>query len=227
KRLALREGQATLILELPGHRPVERAVTLARGQETRVSADLEPIYGTVVLRNVPAGAVVRSEFADGEVVGKAPGPLRLLPGRRALFVSAPGYQTQRVEVEVAPGGTSAVGVALPPLPPTTGAIVVRANVEGALVRVDGREVGFTPAVIEGIPTGVRTVVLLHRDRQHFETTVTVKEGERAYVDDRLARADPVVAAATKGVAETAGQAPASVTVLTADEIAAFGWTTVA
>ena len=32
KRLALREGQARLILELPGHRPAERAVTLVKGQ---------------------------------------------------------------------------------------------------------------------------------------------------------------------------------------------------
>jgi outer membrane receptor for ferrienterochelin and colicins len=226
KRLALREGQARLILDLPGHRPVERAVTLVKGQETRVSAELEPIYGEVVLRHVPAGAVVRSEFADGEVVGRAPGPLRLLPGRRALFVSAPGYQAVRVEVEVAPGTTTAVGVALLPLPPATGALVVRANVDGALVRVDGREVGFTPAVIEAVATGARTVEVSHPGRDRYQATVSINQGERTYVEARLGRADPEIVAATKNV-ESAAQVPASVTVLTAEEIAAFGWTTLA
>jgi outer membrane receptor for ferrienterochelin and colicins len=226
KRLALREGQATLILELAGHKPAERVVTLVKGQETRVAVDLEPIYGAVVLRHVPAGAVVRSEFADGDVLGRAPGPLRLLPGNRALFVSAPGYQTARVAVEVAPGTTTAVGVALLPLPPATGALVVRANVDGALVRVDGREVGFTPAVIEAVPAGARIVRVSHPGRHDHEETVTINQGERAYLEVRLGRADPEIVAATKNL-ESAAQVPASVTVLTADEIAAFGWTTLA
>jgi outer membrane receptor for ferrienterochelin and colicins len=226
KRLALREGQTTLILELPGHSPVERTVTLGKGLETKVSVALEPIYGALVLRHVPAGALVRSEFADGEVVGQAPGPLRLTPGRRALFVSAPGFQTERVEVEVGPGVTTAVGVVLRPLPTPTGAIVVRANVDGALVRIDGKEVGFTPAVIEGVATGARTVEVSHPGRHRFQSTVTVAQSERAYLEARLGRADPEVEAATKNL-ERAGQAPASITVLTADEIAAFGWTTLA
>jgi outer membrane receptor protein involved in Fe transport len=226
KRLALREGKATLVLELPGHSPVEVPVTLRKGEETPVSVTLEPIYGALVLRHVPPGAVVRSEFADGEVVGTAPGPLRLLPGRRALFVSAPGYQAQLLEVEIAPGTTTAVGVALAPLPPTTGMLVVRANVDGALVRIDGQEMGFTPVVIARVATGSRAIEVTHPGRHEYRSSVTVKQGERAYVDARLGRADPEIVAATKNL-ERAGQAPASVTVLTADEIAAFGWTTLA
>lgn len=226
KRLALREGAATLILELPGHRPVEVPVTLARGAETRTAVALEPIYGALVLRNVPAGAQVRADFADGPLLGAAPGPLRVLPGRRALFVSAPGYQPQRVEIDVAPGATAAVGLALAPLPPVTGAIVVRANVDRALVRVDGKEVGFTPVVIERVSTGPRVVEVSHPGRHPHTTMVTVVQGERSHVEARLGRADPEVVAATKNL-ERAGRAPASITVLTADEIAAFGWTTVA
>jgi outer membrane receptor for ferrienterochelin and colicins len=226
KRLALREGKATLLLELPGHERAEVPVNLARGAEARVTVDLAPIYGAVVLRHVPAGAVVRHEFADGEVAGVAPGPLRLLPGRRALFVSAPGYRTERVEVEVPPGGTAAIGLVLAPLPPETGAVVVRANIDGALVRIDGQEVGFTPTVIEGVGVGPRAVEVSHPARRPFATTVTVTQGGRAYVDARLGRADPQVVAATKTL-ERAEQAPASITVLTADEIAGFGWTTVA
>src|SRR5207249_4556592 len=118
------------------------------------------------------------------------------------------------------------GVALSPRPPATGAIVVRANVDGALVRIDGREMGFTPVVIERAATGLRTIEVTRPGRHPFVSVVSVSEGARASVEARLRRADPEIVAATKDL-ERATQAPASVTVLTADEIAAFGWTTLA
>src|SRR6185369_11026117 len=89
KRLALPPGQVTVLLDLAGHRSVEMPVQLARGAEQKVSPVLEPIFGTLVFRALPPEAVVRAGTADGPVVHVGPGPLRMVPGRVVLFVSAP------------------------------------------------------------------------------------------------------------------------------------------
>jgi outer membrane receptor for ferrienterochelin and colicins len=152
--------------------------------------------------------------------------VRLLPGRRVLFVSAAGHQTARIEPEVVPDATTTVDVPLAPAAPPAGAIVVRANVEGALVRVDGAEMGFTPTVVEDVPVGLRLVEVSQEGRRTHRAQVRVQQGQRAYLDVRLGRSDLQVTSATKELAP-AEQAPASITVVTADEIAGFGWTTIA
>jgi outer membrane receptor for ferrienterochelin and colicins len=226
KLLALPEGRAKIILDRAGFRSEEVDVELVRGKAVKLIRALARIYGQVELQRLPPGADVRRDFVDGEVLRRGPGRVRLEPGRRVLFASAEGHQTVRLEVEVRADDVVRLDVPLPPAPPPTGALVVRANIDGALVRVDGREMGFTPAVIEGIVEGDRNVEILKDGRQPFSKVVKIQRGERAYLDVRLIRAEPEVMAATKKLS-SAEEAPASITVITAEEIAAFGWTTLA
>ncbi len=224
KLLALPEGKVTLVLDREGYRAVEVVVDVGKAKEARATAVLERIYGHIELRRLPAISDVRRDFVDGEVVHHGPGAVRLVPGRHVLFVSAAGFQTERVEVEVQPDAVVPIDVPLVPAAPPTGALVVRANIDGALVRIDGREMGFTPAVVEGVLEGERAVEISREGRQTFRAVVSVKKGERAYLEVRLRRAEPEITAATKSLVR-AEDAPASIEVVTADEIAAFGWTT--
>lgn len=226
KRLAVPEGRKKVLLELAGHRPIETEVDAVKGKEVRVVGKLERIYGAIEFRRLPAEAEVRKDLVDGEVLRRGSGPVRLVPGRQVFFVTGPGWEPQRLEVEVKPDTTVPVDVVLAPAVPPAGTLVVRANLDGALVRIDGGEVGFTPAVIEGVAAGERKVEVSREGRQTYATTVTIKRNDRAYLDVRLRRADPEVTAATKSLVR-AEQAPGSISVLTADEIAAFGWTTLA
>ena len=73
---------------------------------------------------------------------------------------------------------------------------------------------------------MREVEILAESRQPFRAAVEVKKGERAFVDAYLSHADPEVTAATKS-AVASESAPASVSIVTADEIAAFGYATLA
>ncbi|MEZ4306939.1 MAG: PEGA domain-containing protein [Polyangiaceae bacterium] len=43
--------------------------------------------------------------------------------------------------------------------PLTGTVVVRSDERDAVVKIDGRPFGFTPAVVQGIPVGKRTVTV--------------------------------------------------------------------
>ena len=223
KSLALRPGLTKIILDREGFRTVELAAEPAQGQQVKLSAVLERIYGQIEIRRVPAAAEIRRDFLDGEVLRRGPGEVKVLPGPLVLFVSAPGFQTARLMVNAMPDATVPVDVLMAPAVAPTGILVVRSNIVGALIRVDGKEAGFAPAVIDGVPTGLRRVEILEETRWPFITTMEVKKGERTFVDAYLGHADPEITAATKS-AIASESAPASVSIVTADEIAAFGYT---
>jgi outer membrane receptor for ferrienterochelin and colicins len=226
KRLALAPGQATVLLELPGYRPAAVSVALARGAERVVTATLERIYGGVLFRSLPPGAVVHEGGLDGPRLDVGPTPTRFVPGHHVVFVEAPEHVPARVGLDVPPDGTVTVDVPLAPLPSPTGAVIVRANVDGALVRIDGREMGFSPTVIEGVPAGERLVEVEHEGREPFRTRVVVEAGRRAYVDVQLHREHRQIEAANKRLTPVE-DAPASITVVTAAQIRAFGYLTLA
>ena len=226
KNLALPPGTTQIILDREGYRTVELAVEPVRGKEVEVGAVLERIHGAIEVRRVPATAEIRRDFLDGEVLRQGPGPIEVLPGPVVLFVSAPGFQTERVMVSALPDTTVPIDVLLSASVAPTGTLVVRANITGALIRVDGKESGFAPAVVDAIPTGSHAVEILAAGRRPYTGTIEVKRGERTFIDAYLGRADPEVTAATKS-AVASESAPASVSVITADEIAAFGYASLA
>ena len=226
KSLALRPGATKILLDREGYRSVALTAESTQGQQIKLSAVLERIYGEIELRRVPADAEIRRDFLDGELLRRGPGLVKIVPGPLVVFVSAPGFQTARLLVTALPDAKVPVDVVLSPAEAPTGTLVVRANITGALVRIDGQEAGFAPTVIEGVPTGLRQVEILEESRRSFHAAVDVKKGERAFVDAYLGHSDPEVVAATKSpVASEA--APASISIVTSDEIAAFGYTTLA
>ena len=226
KSLALPPGPTKIILERDGHRPVELAAEPIRGATHKLAATLERIYGELEIRRIPEAAEIRRDFLDGEVLRQGPGVIRAVPGPLVLFVSAPGFQTARLMVNVVPDERVPVDALLTAHQAATGILVVRCNIPAALIRVDGREAGFAPAVIGDVPVGSRRVEIAAEGRRDFAATVEVRKSERAFVDGYLGRADPEVTAATKS-AIASESAPASITVITADEIAAFGYTSLA
>ena len=148
-----------------------------------------------------------------------PRPARDLGGRAGLRATDAGRERPAE-------GTAEVKAALVPRPPPTGALVVRANVDGALIIVDGKESGFTPGVVEGVTVGKHAVSIDAEGRERFTRDVDVVANERSFVDAHLRYAGPSVEAATKSLAR-ASDAPGSITVITREELRAFGYQTVA
>jgi outer membrane receptor for ferrienterochelin and colicins len=202
---------------------VELAAEPAKVSKSSSPRVLERIYGEIDIRRVPADAEIRRDFLDGEVLRHGPGAVKVVPGQLVLFISAPGFQSERVLVNALPDTTVPVDVLMSPAVEPTGTLVVRANITGALIRVDGKEAGFSPAVVEGVPVGIRQIEILAQGRRTFLDKIEVRKGERAFVDAHLGHADPEVTAATKS-SISAEDAPAAITVITADEIAALGYT---
>jgi outer membrane receptor for ferrienterochelin and colicins len=222
--LALPAGKAELIVELEGYRPFRQTAELAVGKTAVLRPALLRIYGTVEMAGEPASPELRVD--EGALVPLQAGRAQVAPGRHLLTLSAPGHLDQRIAVEIPPDGVVPVRFKLLPLPPPSGALVVRANLDGALVRVDGREAGFTPGVIDNVAAGRHKLEILAQGREPVVEQVEVRQNERSFVEAKLRYLLPRVVAAEKELTR-AQDAPASVTVISGEEIRGFGYTTLA
>lgn len=221
--LALPVGKQLVRVKKEGYRPAEQQVSLQKGKEAALSFKLELIVGIISLSGT-SGAEVR-ERADGPVLATVPGELKLPPGRHLLFFSAPKSETKQVLVEVQPEAVTKLEVALEAARLPTGKLVVITNHEGALVRVDGKNSGFTPTVLT-LAEGEHTVELSYKDLRPFLQKVHVKADTEDKLNVELRYAPPPVQAASKRLLSV-DEAPASTTVISAEELRAFGYTTVA
>jgi outer membrane receptor for ferrienterochelin and colicin len=220
--MGLTPGSYRVMADLPGYESAENALqAFAAGAETRLVLHLKQIVGTVRIEGDPPGATVRLDEEQGRVVCAAPCSADVPPGRHTLFVSAPGHQPVAVTANVLAGAITPVRVALTPV---TRTVLVVSDVTGALVAVDGRPEGFTPAALS-LPLGPHKVVVTRTGYRPFEQRIDVAPEGQARIDADLAPVEEVTAASR--VTEAVEDAPSSVSIITSQELRAMGYPTIA
>jgi hypothetical protein len=222
--VALTTGGHEVKVRLQGHHPSQASVTLFKGREVKRTYELKQIVGSVDVQGTPAGAVIR-ETADGPELGKVPCVLTLTPGKHVLEVTAPGFAKGQYQVEAKPEESTTVQVALTELIKATGKIIVLANREGATVRVNSKDSGFTPTVLS-LPVGEYEVEVAMKELRTHREKVTVKADQELRVNADLRYAPPEIRAASKSLLSV-DEAPASITVITGEEVRSFGYQTLA
>ncbi len=222
--LALSPGRHKVMVRKEGYRPAEETVYVARGRSAAQEFKLELITGTVDLTGNPEGAEVR-ESPDGPVLARVPGKLNLTPGRHVLHVKAPGHAPAQSLVDVLADGTVPLQVSLRSQEKPTGRLIITANRDNASVRVDGHATGFTPTVMT-LPEGEHTLEVESRDVRPVRQLVTVVADKDTLFHADLRYEPPPVRAASKSLLSV-DEAPASTTVLSQEELRAFGYTTLA
>jgi outer membrane receptor for ferrienterochelin and colicins len=227
---ALSPGKHSVILELEWHAPQRFEVFLARGKRTKSTATLIAMNGKIHLEGTPMGAEVHetnSEPSDvnGGVLGTLPADLTLSPGLHILLVQAPGFLDKQVVLEVKPNQTTTTSVRLEERPKPTGHLEVTSNRANSTVKVNGQRAGFTPTVLT-LPEGEYDVEVSSDEAAPFSKHLRIAAGSENQLAAELRFAAPTVQAASTH-ALAADEAPASVTVLSKDELRAFGYQTVA
>ena len=215
--LALDGGTHEVMLELPGHLPEHASVEAVEGTETVVERRLRPRPGYLSIEGGPPGAVA---VIGGDITAQRPLPveLELDPGSYQITIRAPGHRAHTARVAVESG---AVERLVPELELEGGSALFETSPEGALVELDGRPVGFTPLAVSDVDPGEHHAVL---SREGYITTAIdlhVSARERAVVRQTLSRSDEFVAASRQPV--SIRDVPASVSVVSGEEIRAFGY----
>ncbi|HEX9579376.1 MAG TPA: TonB-dependent receptor [Myxococcales bacterium] len=222
--LALPAGKVAVLAELPGYRPAAAQAQLNIGATAVANLTLQRIWGALFVSGEPDGAELHLDRPDSPSL-PARGRLQVLPGEHLVFLSKPGFTGEQMSVLVPPDGAVPIQFRLTPLLPPSGKVVVRANVDRAEVRIDGRMMGFTPDVID-VTAGTHTLEVAAEGREPERTLFAVRDGDRTFMDLKLRHQQPRVVAAERQLTR-AEDAPASVTIIGHEEIRAFGYTTLA
>ena len=215
-------GTYKVIVDLPGYEPMEvDGVEAKVGEQKTIGLKLERIVGRVRIVGETAGASVRIDDASGAPVCTAPCDLTLPPGRHRLYLSQEGYQASEQDVTVVAKADVTSRYRLNPL---IGSLVVNTDERDALVEVDGKPMGFTPAVLN-VQSGVRKVRISLRGFRAVEQTANVVANQQTRIEVSLRQLEEVEAASR--TSEAVEDAPGSVTIIPSQEIRAMGYSTVA
>ncbi|HUS66202.1 MAG TPA: TonB-dependent receptor [Kofleriaceae bacterium] len=223
--IAVAPGEQTVLLERAGYVAASVRATAERGRAVTVTAPLELIVGTVRVSSRPAAAVFVDRVAGARTpaAGRTPVALALTPGRHTLELEAADHRTHRADVMITTGAATELDVALEARPPPSGTVVLASKSAGALVLVDGAASGFTPAVLT-LPSGAHEIEVRGDRMAPWRRRVTVETDARLFYEVELTEAEQEVTGATR-TAQTVSSAPASVSLVTRDEIWAFGYRT--
>lgn len=93
-------GEHRYRVRLPDREPIEGTVTVTSGKDVEVMHDLNLTPGTLLVQDAPDGAEI---FIDGELAGKAGGPIPLAPGNYTMELKAAGFQPVSENITIEPG----------------------------------------------------------------------------------------------------------------------------
>jgi outer membrane receptor protein involved in Fe transport len=221
RTFGLPAGRYRIIAELPGHHPGEAVVEEAKaGEQRAVSIKLEPILGTLIVSGSP-GASLRLGNVDEPPRCTLPCEVALPPGTYTVYATLPGFRPTELKVTISASKRTTHDVKLEPL---TGTVVVSTDEPRALIEVDGKPRGFTPAILT-LTAGRHQLELVLSGFRRVKRTLDVAPSSEQRLEVALTLSEEVVAASRVG--ESVEDAPASVTVIPEQELRALAYPTIA
>ena len=220
RTLALPEGTHTVLAELPDYELAQsEKLELRLGEETRAVIHLKPIFGTLRIRGTKQ-ATVRLD-SQAKTLCSLPYAAQVQVGKHVLSVSRDGFRTQEIPVDVSAHEVTPVRATLEPL---SGSAVVNSDVRDALITVDGRPRAFTPAVVS-LPVGRHEIVISPAGYRPLKRTVLIETDKSTPVDFEMSGQEEVLGASR--ASEAVEDAPASVTIISRQELKAMAYPTIA
>ena len=219
--LALVPGTYTIIAEFQGYdEATSQPVEVKVGESKAVTLKLTRVVGIVRVSGAD-GATVRIDADDAPAVCTSPCDVPATPGQHTLVFTRPGSRTTRLGVQVK---ANAVTTMRADLEAETGSLVVNSDERDAVIEIDGKTQGFTPAVL-AVAVGSHEVRVTLRGFKPVLRRVDITANAQTQLDLQLVGNDSVEAASR--VAESVEDAPASVTLVTSPELRAMRYPTVA
>jgi outer membrane receptor protein involved in Fe transport len=222
RKLGLEAGKYKVIVELPGYESAtSQEVSIEVGGQKTINLKLEPILATLVIGGDDVGATVRLDSLTGPVLCTIPCSAKVTPGHHVLHLSKEGFKHSELPIDAPPKQTINV---TPKLDAISGGVVVDADVTNALIEIDGKPIGFTPAVLQ-VPVGKHSMTISRSGFKAVTKQIVVTENTQTKVEATLTEVTEVTAASRKQ--ESVEEAPSSVSIVPSAELRGMGYPTIA
>lgn len=171
-RILAQPGEYTLVAEKAGYRRFEQIITITEEPNQEYSFTLQKLPGYLAVLSQPEGASVS---IDGQARGSTPlQELELEPGTYTVSVSADNFVTHEAEITVE-GGAIRQDLEIE-LVPNRSPVSFASSPNGAIVIVDGEEIGNTP-MTAAVAAGQRTIALKLGGYKTWQDEVAIVAGE--------------------------------------------------
>jgi hypothetical protein len=190
--LRLPKGTYTIILELPGFRPVQKPITVKRSEGFifTLERQAKPAVLDVRATSTNDAATGAQLFVDGAPVGTVPSRVEVAAGKHRIEVRKPGFVDWGDNAEVGEGDQRQIAIDLQTAV-KKGALLVTSDQAGADVYLDGQRRDSTPALLSDIPEGQHSLEV-KKGELSWKQIVTVVGGQQQKVQAQLAPAGPAV-----------------------------------
>jgi outer membrane receptor for ferrienterochelin and colicins len=221
-RLGLADGTYKIIVDLPGYlQPTTQELTIKAGQAKTLNFELALIVGKVEF-NGDAGTEVKLDDVAAATACRLPCSVDLPPGTHIAYYKREGFAIAPQPFTITANSTTLLRSVAEPL---TGSLLISVDGDNALIEIDGKESGFAPTVISGVAVGKRQVRISLRGYTPIVRTVDINSNQQTVLRDLQLQPENSVSAASRE-AENIDDAPASVTVISNQELRAFAYPTV-
>ena len=177
-------GRHDIVVSRDGFADWSNEIVLEPDSTAVVTAELKRLAAALEVRVDVADAVV---YVDGKQVGTGAVVMvdPVVAGTHRVDVKSPAYGDWAGNVTLSDGRVTPVKVSLRG---SLGAIQVSSTPPGALVTVDGSEVGVTPINVEPVKSGSHGIRLsLDGHADFFQAVVVMVEMKRWYRQELLSR----------------------------------------
>lgn len=182
--LTVERGVYTVEASHSDFRTVQTDISVVPGQVFIIVVEMSQgaFLGFVhVTTDVPGAAVYVDDRGPGQV-GVTPWGGVLPAGPHKIFIEKPGYQEAEKELQVELGGQHEVDFTLSRL--DFGQLLIKTNVAGAMVLVDGKLLGAAP-LDEAVEPGQRKVLVTADKMKDYEANVEIGGGQRTKILVRM------------------------------------------
>ncbi len=166
-------GDHLLILRKSGYREIRKTVIMQPNERQTVDLKLEPQTGLLLILSKPSLAYIDM---DGISVGKTPLFLHDTAfGQHRISASAPGYLSRIITVNVADQVPQKIEINLVS---DSARIMVETAPTGAVITLDGANIGKTPQSLSAIASGKHTIELSLPGYSSFKKDFSVQAGDQ-------------------------------------------------
>ena len=185
RRVHLDSGEHNIQISRPKYKLFATTVTIADGETTHLTPRFEANFGSVRLEaSAPDVTIALREAGTDRTLGKGSWEGDLEAGTYTVISSAPGHR-ERVHTVAVEAGAKNLVFTLPAPTPLYGSININSTPDGAIIKLDGKERGETPAMLSNVLAGSHTLYLSARGKAPHTSTIEVRENEVCEVNVRL------------------------------------------